>query len=152
MENLAEEFQTDYDNNNEDNEEEYKGENQAPFDPTEIRMTRRTISLDSLIKRLEHNELNLSPDFQREKNIWPRGAQSRLIESLLLRIPIPAFYFDATNEDEWLVIDGVQRLTALARFVIDEKNAQGTTSTTLKVSAARSRIFDGLKWHEVRGS
>ena len=121
MANLEDEFQTDYDNNNEDNGEEYKGENQAPFDPTEIRMTRRTISLDSLIKRLEHNELNLSPDFQREKNIWPRGAQSRLIESLLLRIPIPAFYFDATNEDEWLVIDGVQRLTALARFVVDEK-------------------------------
>ena len=131
MANLEDEFQTDYDDYNDydyddddidDNiEDEYKGENQAPFDPTEIRMTRKTMSLDSLIKRLKHNELNLSPDFQREKNIWPRGAQSRLIESLLLRIPIPAFYFDATNENEWLVIDGVQRLTALARFVIDEE-------------------------------
>ena len=77
-----------------DIEEEYKGDSQAPFDPAEIRMSRRTISLDSLIKRLKHNELNLSPDFQREKSIWPRGAQSRLIESLLIRVPIPASYFD----------------------------------------------------------
>ena len=121
MENLEDEFQIDYDDNDDDTEEEYRGENQAPFDPTKISMSRRTMSLDSLIKRLKHNELNLSPDFQREKNIWPRGAQSRLIESLLLRIPIPAFYFDATNENEWLVIDGVQRLTALARFVMDEE-------------------------------
>jgi hypothetical protein len=40
---------------------------------------------------------------------------------LLIRIPIPAFYFDATDDDKWLVVDGVQRLTAIARFVMDEE-------------------------------
>ena len=101
-------------------EEEYRGNIQEPFNPTEIRIAQRPLSLDNLVNRLKHGELDLSPDFQRKMGIWDDGAQSRLIESLLIRIPIPAFYFDATDDSKWLVIDGVQRLTALARFVIDE--------------------------------
>ena len=102
-------------------EEEYEGEIQEPFNPTKIRIAQRTSSLDNLVNRLRHGELDLSPDFQRQKDLWNESAQSRLIESLLVRIPIPAFYFDATDDSKWLVIDGVQRLTALARFVIDEQ-------------------------------
>ena len=102
-------------------EEEYEGDIQKPFNPTKIRIAQRTLSLDNLVNRLKHGELDLSPDFQRQKDLWNESAQSRLIESLLVRIPIPAFYFDATDDSKWLVIDGVQRLTALARFVIDEQ-------------------------------
>ena len=46
--------------------------------------------------------------------------KSQLIESLFLRIPIPAFYFDGGIVDSWLIIDGLQRLTALKEFVIDK--------------------------------
>ncbi|MGK7900997.1 MAG: DUF262 domain-containing protein, partial [Hormoscilla sp.] len=42
-------------------------------------------------------------------------------ESILIRIPLPAFYMDATDEDKWLVIDGLQRLTAIKQFVIDRE-------------------------------
>ena len=117
MEYSKEEIQIDEDSP----EEEYRGEIQEPFNPTEIHIAQRTSSLDNLVNRLKHGELDLSPDFQRKMGIWDDGAQSRLIESLLIRIPIPAFYFDATDDNKWLVIDGVQRLTALARFVIDEQ-------------------------------
>ena len=58
------------------------------------------------------------PDFQRKAGIWSDAAQSRLIESMLIRIPLPAFYMDASNEDRWLVVDGLQRLTTVNRFVI----------------------------------
>ena len=118
MEYLEEESQID---NDDSPEEDYRGDIQEPFNPTEIRIAQRPSSLDNLIDRLKHGELDLSPDFQRQKDLWNDGAQSRLIESLLIRIPIPAFYFDATDDSKWLVIDGVQRLTALARFVIDEQ-------------------------------
>ena len=118
MEYPEEESQID---NDDSPEEDYRGEIQEPFNPTEIRIAQRPSSLDNLIGRLKHGELDLSPDFQRQKDLWNDGAQSRLIESLLIRIPIPAFYFDATDDSKWLVIDGVQRLTALARFVIDEQ-------------------------------
>lgn len=90
-----------------------------PFDPNLIRIRTERISLDGVISRLRHNEIDLAPAFQRMGGIWKEVAQSRLIESLLIRIPLPAFYMDATNEDQWQVIDGLQRLTALKRFVID---------------------------------
>ena len=61
------------------------------------------------------------PDFQRQAGIWSDAAQSRLIESMLIRIPLPAFYMDASDEDEWLVVDGLQRLTAIRRFVIKKE-------------------------------
>lgn len=46
---------------------------------------------------------------------------SRLIESILIRFPLPAFYFDASDDDRWLVVDGLQRLSSIRRFVIDHE-------------------------------
>lgn len=91
-----------------------------PFDPTLIQIETQRISVDLLIRRIRFNEINLTPDFQRMGGIWSGMAQSRLVESLMIRIPLPAFYMDASNEDEWLVIDGLQRLTALRRFILDK--------------------------------
>ena len=90
-----------------------------PFDPTLIRVERATPTLDLLVRRIRNKEINLSPEFQRKEGIWTEGAQSRLIESILIRIPLPAFYVDATNEDYWIVVDGLQRLTAIKRFIIE---------------------------------
>lgn len=94
-----------------------------PFDPASIRITSKQMTIDLLLARIDREELDLQPSFQRKGGIWNDGAQSRLIESLLIRIPLPAFYVDATNDEKWLVVDGLQRLTALKRFIID-KNLQ----------------------------
>jgi len=111
-----------------------------PFDPTKIRVETRQISVDYLMGRIRNNEIELSPEFQR-KSVWNRIAQSRLIESILLRIPIPAFYIDATNEEKWLVIDGLQRLTTLKEFVIDKK---------LKLTGLESfTLFNGKIYDEI---
>jgi hypothetical protein len=91
-----------------------------PFDPAKIRIETRTMTVDLLIRRIQAGEINLSPDFQRTAGLWKPRAQSRLIESLLIRIPLPAFYMDATDDEKWLVVDGLQRLTVLRRFVIDQ--------------------------------
>lgn len=91
-----------------------------PFDPNLIRVESKPVTLGQLISRIHHKEIDLAPAFQRKAGIWHEQAQSRLIESILVRIPIPAFYFDATNEDRWVVVDGLQRLTALKKFVLDK--------------------------------
>ncbi|MCK5055879.1 MAG: DUF262 domain-containing protein [Candidatus Aminicenantes bacterium] len=93
-----------------------------PFDPTKIDMTLKPLIIDSLIKRMqsEPSRINLDTEFQRRGNLWDETAQSRLIESLLVRIPLPAFYFDGTDENNWKVVDGLQRLTTLKRFIIDK--------------------------------
>ena len=90
------------------------------FNPVAIRVSNKLYSLDSILARIANNEIDLQPGFQRKPGIWSAGTKSRLIESLLVRIPLPAFYLDATNEDKWLVIDGLQRLTTLKEFVLDQ--------------------------------
>ena len=91
-----------------------------PFDPKMIRVETRPSTIDLLLARVKHGELDLAPGFQRKAGIWKEAAQSKLIESILIRIPLPAFYIDATDDERWLVVDGLQRLTALRRFVLDE--------------------------------
>jgi len=89
-----------------------------PFDPTKIKIDARQITIDLVLNRIRYKEIELSPDFQRDSNIWNHTAKSRLIESMLIRIPLPAFYIDATDEDKWKVIDGQQRLITIKHFVL----------------------------------
>ncbi len=91
-----------------------------PFNPEEVRVTHGTPIVGSIVTRIKHNEINLKPGYQRKAGIWTEAAQSRLIESLLIRIPLPAFYVDAADEDKWDIIDGLQRLTAMKNFIIDK--------------------------------
>ncbi len=93
-----------------------------PFDPKKIDMTVKQMIIDSLIKRMKSDppRIDLNPEFQRRGNLWDEKSQSRLIESLLVRIRIPAFYFDGTDDDCWKVVDGLQRLITLKRFIIDK--------------------------------
>ncbi len=91
-----------------------------PFEPAKIRIETRTMTIALLIRRIQEGEINLLTAFQRAAGLWKPRAQSRLIESLLIRIPLPAFYMDATDDEKWLVVDGLQRLTALKRYVIDQ--------------------------------
>jgi hypothetical protein len=90
-----------------------------PFDPNKIQVRLWTPTIDLLMKRIREGEIDLAPDFQRKAGIWKDKAQSQLIESILIRIPLPAFFIDGVDEDHLAVIDGIQRLTSLKRFVID---------------------------------
>ncbi|MGW5940245.1 DUF262 domain-containing protein [Streptomyces celluloflavus] len=106
-----------------DEEDEERGEYRdadgisAPFRPESISIRTETTTVDLLLSRLREGMLDLAPDFQRRSGIWSDRAQSRLIESLLLRIPISNFHMAQGDEDKWAVVDGVQRLTAIARFM-----------------------------------
>jgi hypothetical protein len=111
-----------FDNDVLDVEIELEQEIIEPFDPTKIKIDARQITIDLVLNRIKYGEIELSPDFQRDANIWTPVAKSRLIESMLIRIPLPAFYIDATDEDKWIVIDGQQRLTAIKHFVLGKGN------------------------------
>ncbi len=58
----------------------------------------------------------MDPEFQREF-IWPEDKQSKLIESVLMRIPLPVFYLAEDEEGRMIVVDGLQRLSSFQRFV-----------------------------------
>lgn len=102
--------------------DETSSEIRKPFDPTQITITVKPLIIDSLIKRMssEPMRIDLNTEFQRRGNLWKDDVQSRLIESLLVRIPLPAFYFDGSDDNRWEVVDGLQRLYTLKNFVIDK--------------------------------
>lgn len=89
------------------------------FVPADVNIRPRSMSMDQILARLKYKEIDLQPGFQRKRDLWDHVMQSRLIESLLLKIPLPAFYFDARDDDKWIVIDGLQRLTAFEHFFQD---------------------------------
>lgn len=97
--------------------EKAEGAIQFPFDPAKIDVITQARTVDLLLTRLREGELDLSPDFQRRSNIWDEARKSSLIESMLLRIPIPSFYVSENKEGNYTVVDGLQRLCAIAHFV-----------------------------------
>lgn len=113
------EINRDIDSEN-DVEIESENDNQIienPFNPNEVDIRTRTMSLDLLIKRLRTDAIDMNTSFQRKANLWDITKQSRLIESILVRFPLPAFYFDGSDDDRWLVVDGLQRLSSLHNYV-----------------------------------
>ena len=91
-----------------------------PFDPEDIKIRTRSLLVGQLVRRIQDGSLDLSPDFQRLRGIWDPRRRSRLIESLLLRIPIPVFYVAANAQDDWQVVDGLQRMSTIHDFVTGE--------------------------------
>jgi hypothetical protein len=114
-----------------------------PFDPSKIRVETKSTTIDLLLTRMKEGEIDLAPDFQRKASLWKPAAKSRLIESILIRIPLPAFYMDATDDDRWLVVDGLQRLSTLREFAL-EKTLRLTGLEFLQLNGSG---FDKLPRH-----
>ena len=110
----------DEDSLDEEDNEQYE-KDKLIYNPEKINIVTREPTIEQLLRRIDEQALDLAPDFQRHANVWKPDAKSRLIESILIRIPLPAFYIDATDEDKWLVVDGIQRLFALRLFVSDKE-------------------------------
>jgi hypothetical protein len=91
-----------------------------PFNPKEVDIQVKSSIMDAIIKRLKNDEIDLIPGFQRSPDLWKKPLQGRLIESLLVNLPIPAFYFDAKDDEKWQIVDGLQRLSVIKSFVVDK--------------------------------
>ncbi|MBQ2257516.1 MAG: DUF262 domain-containing protein [Lachnospiraceae bacterium] len=106
-----------------DTEDGEDGE-EYPYQVEDIRIDQKMISLYQVIRWIEQEKLILRPEYQRNF-VWDRKKQSLLIESLMLKIPIPAFYFDESIDGIKTVIDGMQRLTTISRFMNNEFKLTG---------------------------
>lgn len=123
----SEETQEEYfENQATDIEVEDVGEQPAkkPWDPNKIRISTKPFSIRQIIDMMSDGEVDLAPDFQR-LFVWNQKQRTRLIESILLGIPIPIFYFNQDKDGNMQVVDGVQRLTTIRRFAINQEPLNG---------------------------
>lgn len=75
-------------------------------------------SVKELVSMINDGIIDISPEYQR-KFRWDDVRQSALIESIFLGIPIPSLFMATNNDSTWEVIDGLQRLSSIVRFVAD---------------------------------
>ncbi len=98
-------------------------------------------NISTLRDKYERGQIDLQPHYQREY-VWELKPElpSRLIESLLLQIPIPPLYFVRLNTGKIEVVDGQQRLTTLIRFVTNQFKLQKLQ----KLSDLNGKLFKEL--------
>ncbi|MEI7894102.1 MAG: DUF262 domain-containing protein [Myxococcales bacterium] len=128
----------------EDSEEE-TDEIHEPYDPSKTHIVTKPMSVEQLAKRLNYDEIDLAPGFQRKADLWTDDKKSRLIESMLIRIPLPVFYFDATDDTKWLVVDGLQRLSTIRHFMVERDPSKRLRLQGLEyLRQHEGRTFDAL--------
>lgn len=71
--------------------------------------------LNTIVTMVESGDYDLNPEFQR-RHRWSRLKQSRLIESFIMNVPIPPIFLYEAKYSQYEVMDGLQRLTAIADF------------------------------------
>ena len=110
-----------------------------PIDSVLIRSENRTVF--EVVRRMRNNQYILDPDFQRDF-VWDPEKQSKLIESALMRIPLPVFYLAEQIDGSVVVVDGLQRLTTFYRYLDNEFALRGLTGNSNNLNNYR---FDDLE-------
>lgn len=99
-------------------EEQPKETITIPYRPSDIRIDTHPMNLGDLIEMIEADWIKFDTEYQRLGNLWDAVRQSRLIESILLGLRLPAFYFEEVTRRQWNIIDGLQRCCAIKNFCV----------------------------------
>jgi len=112
-------------------EENFEMEEEEEFPELDIPVQQRHLLthpydfiIRSLKSQVDDGSLILADKFQR-RQVWDLSKCSRLIESLLLNVPIPVCYFAELEDGSYSVIDGQQRLTAIYQFLTNKYALRG---------------------------
>ena len=88
-----------------------------PYDPaySDIEIADIPFSIFEYLRQLAKGKIIIQPDFQRNQ-VWSITQKSKFIESIILNFPLPPIYLNETKESQYIVIDGLQRTTALIQY------------------------------------
>ena len=104
------------------------------------------MSIGELANLYRDEEIDIHPEFQRLYR-WSDYQKTKLIESVMLNIPIPQIYVSQNEEGVWDLIDGVQRLSTFFQFMGILKDDEGNIIQPLTLMGTKDLpSFDGVKW------
>jgi len=86
----------------------------------EIDIKEEKFSVYELSRKIDQKKVFMNPDFQRNL-VWKKFQKSKFIESIILNVPLPPLYFKKELDGKYIIIDGLQRTSALKAF-IDKSN------------------------------
>ncbi|WP_297982321.1 DUF262 domain-containing protein [uncultured Chryseobacterium sp.] len=106
-----------------------------------------SMSIGELMNMYKNNQLKTNPLYQR-KFRWSNDQKSRLIESVLLEIPIPSIFI-YQDRSQWEVIDGLQRLSTIFQFVGILEDDEGENIESFKIENVKTlKEINNLGWEE----
>lgn len=82
----------------------------------EVRTDAIDLSFGEIVNLKRDNEIRIDPEYQRLFR-WSDEQRSRLVESVLLRLPIPPIFFIENEDGRYELIDGLQRVSSMAQFI-----------------------------------
>jgi hypothetical protein len=88
-----------------------------PYDPvySDIEISDNPFTIFEYLRQLEKGRIVIQPDFQRNQ-VWSKTQKSKFIESIILNFPLPPIYLNETKDAHYIVIDGLQRSSALKEY------------------------------------
>ena len=114
----------------------------------EVRTDGYPMSIGELINLYRDRDLDIHPEFQRFYR-WTPEQKSRLIESILLGIPIPSIFVSTREDGVWDVIDGLQRLSTIFELVGVLRDADDQTLEPLVLTQTKYLpSLDGKTWED----
>ncbi|MBS1537691.1 MAG: DUF262 domain-containing protein [Bacteroidetes bacterium] len=108
-----------------------------------------SMSIGEIASNYKEGEIDINPDFQR-KFRWSDHLQTKLIESILIGVPLPSIFVYQNDKGIWEVVDGVQRISTILQFMgelKDENGAKLPASTLIKTKILPS--LDGITWQSM---
>ncbi|MCT6851218.1 MAG: DUF262 domain-containing protein, partial [Staphylococcus epidermidis] len=97
------------------NEQRNKALKQIKVLQKQVDYDTRDYPIEYIVKKFLDNII-FAPDYQRKQTAWNNKDKARLIESLLLGYPIPIIFLSDTTDGKLEIVDGLQRINALAEF------------------------------------
>jgi uncharacterized protein with ParB-like and HNH nuclease domain len=114
----------------------------------QIKTDSYSMSVGELLNLYRDKELDIHPEFQRVYR-WSDSQKTRLIESLLLGIPIPPIFVAQRTDGVWDVVDGVQRLSTVFQFMAELRDEKGRLVEPLILQDAK--LLPSLKGKTWKG-
>lgn len=79
------------------------------------------------LRKILDGQIVLNPDFQRNK-VWKNIQKSQFIESAILGLPLPPVYFKKDGQSKLVIVDGLQRTTAIQEFMGNHIRLEGLST------------------------
>ena len=109
------------------------------------------VTVRELVRMVEEGEIDRAPEYQR-KFRWDEVRESKLIESVLLGLPVPTIFMATNKDGTWELVDGLQRISSLVHFMGEPEKLKSTIDKASplvltgleKLSKFNGKLFDEL--------
>lgn len=109
------------------------------------------VTVRELVRMVEEGEIDRAPEYQR-KFRWDEVRESKLVESVLLGLPIPTIFMATNKDGTWELVDGLQRISSLVHYMGDSEKLRRTIGKEERLTLQgleKLSLFNGRKFEDL---